>query len=57
MLDKYKREINYLRVSITDRCNLRCVYCMPKEGLSLIGHQDILSPVHNKFSEERDSLH
>lgn len=42
MLDKYKREINYLRVSITDRCNLRCVYCMPKEGLSLIGHEDIL---------------
>jgi len=42
MLDKYKREINYLRVSITDRCNLRCVYCMPKEGLSLLGHEDIL---------------
>jgi cyclic pyranopterin phosphate synthase len=42
MLDKFKREINYLRVSITDRCNLRCVYCMPKEGLSLIGHEDIL---------------
>lgn len=42
MLDKYKREINYLRVSITDRCNLRCVYCMPKEGLSLLGHDDIL---------------
>lgn len=43
MIDNYKREINYLRVSITDRCNLRCLYCMPKEGLSLIGHQDILS--------------
>jgi cyclic pyranopterin phosphate synthase len=43
MLDKFKREINYLRVSITDRCNLRCVYCMPKEGVSLIGHEDILS--------------
>ena len=42
MLDKFKREINYLRVSITDRCNLRCVYCMPKEGLSRIGHEDIL---------------
>ena len=42
MLDRYKREINYLRVSITDRCNLRCVYCMPKEGLSLLGHEDIL---------------
>jgi GTP 3',8-cyclase len=42
MLDKYKREINYLRVSITDRCNLRCVYCMPKEGVSRLGHEDIL---------------
>jgi len=42
MLDKFKREINYLRVSVTDRCNLRCVYCMPKEGLSRIGHEDIL---------------
>jgi cyclic pyranopterin phosphate synthase len=42
MLDKFKREINYLRVSITDRCNLRCVYCMPKEGVSQLGHEDIL---------------
>ncbi len=43
MIDKYNREINYLRVSITDRCNLRCIYCMPKEGVSFLGHQDILS--------------
>ncbi len=43
MFDNHKREINYLRVSVTDRCNLRCVYCMPKEGLSLLGHRDILS--------------
>jgi len=42
MLDKYSREINYLRVSITDRCNLNCVYCRPKEGISLQGHEDIL---------------
>ena len=42
MLDKFNRDINYLRVSITDRCNLRCLYCMPKEGLSLLGHEDIL---------------
>jgi cyclic pyranopterin phosphate synthase len=42
MIDKHNREINYLRISITDRCNLRCVYCMPKEGLSFIGHEDIL---------------
>ena len=43
MLDNHNRAINYLRVSVTDRCNLRCIYCMPKEGLSLIGHKDILS--------------
>lgn len=42
MLDSYSREINYLRVSITDRCNLRCIYCRPKEGISLQGHDDIL---------------
>jgi len=42
MIDQYERDINYLRVSVTDRCNLRCTYCMPKEGFSLIGHDDIL---------------
>lgn len=42
MIDSYNREINYLRISVTDRCNLRCLYCMPKEGLSLLGHDDIL---------------
>jgi len=42
MIDQHNRDINYLRISITDRCNLRCLYCMPKEGLSLIGHDDIL---------------
>jgi cyclic pyranopterin phosphate synthase len=42
MIDRYERNINYLRVSITDRCNLRCAYCMPKEGISGIGHDDIL---------------
>jgi GTP 3',8-cyclase len=43
MLDKYNRNINYLRVSVTDRCNLRCVYCMPPEGIKLVGHKDTLS--------------
>ncbi len=42
MIDAFNRDINYLRISITDRCNLRCKYCMPKEGLSLLGHDDIL---------------
>lgn len=43
MLDKYNREINYLRISVTDRCNHRCVYCMPPEGMALKHHEDILS--------------
>lgn len=42
MRDRFNRDINYLRISVTDRCNLRCVYCMPKAGLSSIGHDDIL---------------
>jgi cyclic pyranopterin phosphate synthase len=41
--DSFQRPINYLRISVTDRCNLRCIYCMPAEGVSLISHNDILS--------------
>ena len=40
--DRYQRTINYLRISVTDRCNLRCQYCMPEEGIPLIEHEDIL---------------
>lgn len=43
MLDSFNRRINYLRVSVTDRCNLRCRYCMPEEGISLLRHEDILN--------------
>ena len=43
LLDRYQRRITYLRVSVTDRCNLRCVYCMPTEGISLRQHMEILS--------------
>lgn len=43
MLDPYNRKINYLRISVTDRCNLRCVYCMPAEGVVPLSHTDILS--------------
>ena len=43
MLDQYNRRINYLRISVTDRCNLRCKYCMPEEGIKFIPHQEILS--------------
>ncbi|MGH4124028.1 MAG: GTP 3',8-cyclase MoaA [Clostridium sp.] len=42
MKDSYGRNINYLRVSVTDRCNLRCVYCMPEEGIKSLKHEDIL---------------
>jgi len=43
MYDNYNRRISYLRVSVTDRCNLRCTYCMPCEGVQLLSHDDILS--------------
>jgi cyclic pyranopterin phosphate synthase len=41
--DDFGRAINYLRVSVTDRCNLRCVYCMPAEGVEKRPHGEILS--------------
>jgi cyclic pyranopterin phosphate synthase len=41
--DSFHRPINYLRISVTDRCNLRCIYCMPAEGIKLISHNDILA--------------
>jgi cyclic pyranopterin phosphate synthase len=41
-LDGYSRPINYLRVSVTDRCNLRCQYCMPPEGIPWISHDAVL---------------
>lgn len=44
--DSYGREINYLRISVTDRCNLRCRYCMPSEGVAKKRHQDMLSLEH-----------
>ena len=43
MIDKEGRVIDYLRISVTDRCNLRCVYCMPEEGLESIGHNQVMS--------------
>jgi cyclic pyranopterin phosphate synthase len=41
--DRFERNINYLRISVTDRCNLRCSYCMPEEGIQLLRHSDILT--------------
>ena len=43
MKDSHGRTIDYLRVSLTDRCNLRCIYCMPAEGIDLKTHADILT--------------
>jgi GTP 3',8-cyclase len=42
MFDRFDRNINYLRISVTDRCNLRCTYCMPAEGVQQMKHDDIL---------------
>ena len=42
MIDGYGRTIDYVRISVTDRCNLRCVYCMPEEGVGSISHEEIL---------------
>lgn len=41
--DSFQRPLNYLRISVTDRCNLRCVYCMPPEGIPLLSHEEILN--------------
>lgn len=42
MTDGLGRNIDYIRISVTDRCNLRCMYCMPKDGLPHVSHEDIL---------------
>ncbi len=41
--DSFQRGISYLRISVTDRCNLRCIYCMPPEGVPLVTHDEILT--------------
>lgn len=43
MKDQHGRSIEYLRISVTDRCNFRCVYCMPEQGLAWLPKQEILS--------------
>lgn len=42
MKDSHGRTIDYLRISLTDRCNFRCIYCMPEEGVQSLAHEDIL---------------
>lgn len=43
MKDSFGREINYLRISLTDRCNLRCEYCMPGKGIDKFPHEEMLT--------------
>ena len=43
MRDSFGRTINYMRISVTDRCNLRCIYCMPKKGVQKMAHGDVLT--------------
>jgi len=43
LIDRFGRKHDYLRISITDRCNLRCIYCMGEDGIKLLNHEDILS--------------
>ena len=43
MIDQFGRRVEYVRVSVTDKCNLRCVYCMPLEGLDWLKRESLLS--------------
>ena len=43
MIDQFGRRVEYLRVSVTDKCNLRCVYCMPMEGLPWLKRDELLT--------------
>ena len=43
MKDNFGRDINYLRISLTDKCNLRCKYCMPENGISKVKHEDVMT--------------
>jgi len=43
MIDAQNRLIDYIRISVTDRCNLRCVYCMPETGIEMTTHEELLS--------------
>ena len=43
LIDNFGRQIKYLRISVTDRCNLRCVYCMPESGVKTLSHDEIIS--------------
>ena len=52
MIDKLGRDITYLRISLTDKCNLRCRYCMPEEGVCKRAHHEMM----NEDERVRNSL-
>ena len=41
--DGFGRDINYLRIAVTDKCNFRCIYCMPADGVAPRAHDELLS--------------
>ena len=43
LVDPFGRQISYLRLAVTDRCNLRCQYCMPAEGIDIVPRQELLT--------------
>src|SRR6185312_6908923 len=43
LTDNHGRNINYLRLAVTDRCNLRCFYCMPEQGLNWLSREELMS--------------
>ena len=43
LVDSYNRVIDYLRISVTDRCSMRCLYCKPRDGVPLLPHGELLS--------------
>ena len=43
LIDNWGRQVNYLRIAVTDRCNLRCFYCMPEEGINYLPKKELLT--------------
>ncbi|MDH3566205.1 MAG: radical SAM protein, partial [Desulfobacteraceae bacterium] len=43
LIDRFNRNLNYLRISITDRCNLKCLYCVPRDLIPKLPHHEVLS--------------
>ena len=43
MKDQYQRVVDYIRISVTDRCNYRCQYCMPREGVEPMPHSEVMT--------------